>query len=230
MNKAEIEIPDVEIILVENAEITRSVQPDNRTNYILLPLIFLAVTLFGGMRLATADNSFVFLKPELITLVLAAFTLLLMFRSEMISFAGWLPDANTAPQKAANAAILLTLFAATAQVYNSLLPEKGMLHWIFVFCFFWAIATNLLAEMPAQRIIVSLGTLFAIAFVTKYIFLASLAAPAEMSWLQRVMENPGREALALVIGKPEYSSATGYIQFLTMSLYLAGLYLLPRRA
>ncbi|QQS32586.1 MAG: hypothetical protein IPM50_13150 [Acidobacteriota bacterium] len=229
MKRNEIEIADVEIVTADHPKDRPSEQRADRTAYLVVPFLFLIVTLLGGMRLAQSDNSFVFLPPELITLVLAGLTLVLVFRAEVLSFFGWFRDADPMLKKAANVAILLTLFAATSQIYNSLLPEKGLLHWLFVFCFFWAIATNLLAEMPARKVIASFGTLFGIAFIAKYIVLASLASPADISWLQRIWENPGREAIALVIGKPEFSPSSGYIHFVAIALYLAGLYLLPKR-
>lgn len=229
MNRDEIEIVDVEIITADPPTDRQVSERANRTAYIVIPLFFMTVTLLGGIRLAPADRSFIFLPPDLIALVLAANTLVLVFRAEVLSFSGWFRDADPMLKKAANAAVLLTLFAATTQIYNSLLPEKGLLHWSFVFCFFWAIATNLWAEMPARKIIASFGTLFGIAFIAKYIVLASLASPAEMSWLQRIWENPGREAIALVIGKPEFSPSTGYIHFVAIAFYLAGLYLLPKK-
>src|ERR1041385_488419 len=57
--------------------------------YLLLPAIFLTVTLLGGLRLAAADNAFVFLKPALVCLVFAAVSLVLFFRSTVVAIDGW---------------------------------------------------------------------------------------------------------------------------------------------
>src|SRR4030095_2257701 len=59
------------------------------TVYILLPLLFLAVALLGGLRFAAADNAFIFLKPALVCLVFAALTLILYFRAGLIALDGW---------------------------------------------------------------------------------------------------------------------------------------------
>jgi hypothetical protein len=229
MSRAEIEIADVEIAPNDGSVLTRAAGRRIGIGYFIPPIIFLAVTMLGGMRLAPKDNSFIFLVPELITLVLASLTMLLVFRSKLLSFSGWFESEAYLSKKIANGAILLSLFTATCQIYNSLLPEKGILHWIFVFCFFWAIATGLLAELPARRVITSLATLFAVAFVTKYVFLAGLASPAETTWLQRIWEDPGREAISMIFGRPEFSPATGYLQFFALGSYFWGLWLLPQR-
>jgi hypothetical protein len=229
MSRTEIDIADVELIPSEGSEHSRAAEGRGGIGMIVPPILFLAVTMLGGMRLAPKDNSFIFLAPELIALVLSSLTMILIFRSELLSFSGWFRHDDAASKKLANGAILLSLFTATCQVFNSLLPEKGMLHWIFVFCFFWAIVTGLLSDLPARRVVISLATLFAIAFVVKYIFLAGLASPADTTWLQRVWEDPGREAIAMIFGKPEFSPATGFLQFFALAIYFWGLWLLPQR-
>jgi hypothetical protein len=44
-----------------------------------------------------------------------------------------------------------------------------------------------------------------------------------------VLENPSKEAFTWLLDLPRFAPATGYIQFFTVVLYLAGLYLLPQR-
>lgn len=197
--------------------------------YIILPAIFLAATLLGGLRLGAVDNAFIFLKPALVCLVFAALTLVLFIRSGLISINGWLSENQTALQNAANVTVLLTLFAATVQLYNSLLPEQGLPFWIVGFCFFWTIWNNLFAEFDAKRLLRSLIALFGLAFVVKYLVLANLTAAPTNNWLQRIIENPGKEAFTWLLDLPRYATGTGYIQFFTLALYLIGLFLIPRK-
>jgi hypothetical protein len=68
--------------------------------------------------------------------------------------------------------------------------------------------------------------LFAVAFVTKYLVLAYLAAPTGESWWQGILQNPTKEAFTWLLDLPKFSPATGYIQFFTLIFYLAGLFLL----
>ncbi len=225
----EIQVPDGarggDLAVTGNRSI--AAVPSAAPTYILLPIIFLAVTLLGGMRLGAVDNSFIFLKPALICLVFAAVTLVLFFRSGLISVEGWLSETNPPLRNAANAAVLLTMFAATVQLFNALLPEQGLPFWIVGFCFFWTLWNNLFAEFDSKRLLRSLGALFGLAFVVKYLVLANLTAPTGASWLQRMIENPGREAFTWLLDLPRYSPGTGYIQFFTLALYLIGLYLTP---
>lgn len=195
--------------------------------YVLLPSIFLAVTLLGGLRLGATDSVFIFLKPALVCLVFAAVLLLLFFRSGLLRLDGWFYEDGSLLQNAANGGVLLTLFAASAQIFNSLLPEQGLPFWVVGFCFFWTLWNNLFAEFDTKKLLLSLGALFGMAFVVKYLVLANLTATSSGSWLQRVFENPGKEAFTWLLDLPQYSGGTGYIQFFALALYLIGLFLTP---
>jgi hypothetical protein len=193
--------------------------------YIVLPIIFLAVTLLGGMRLNAADNSFVFLKPPLICLVYGVVTKVLFFRSGLISVEGWISSSFTTLQNTANGLILLTIFSATSQLFNSLLPEQGLPFWVVGFCFFWTLWNNLFSAFDTQRLLRSVVALFTLAFFVKYLILPNLTAPTGSGWLQRMIENPSREAFTWLLDLPRYGPGTGYIQFFAIVLYLIGLYL-----
>src|SRR5512140_1774804 len=110
--------------------------------YLLLPAIFLTVTLLGGLRLAANDNAFIFVKPALVCLVFAALAIVLYFRSGVIELGGWFSHDLSTVHNVANAAIVLTLFTATVQLFNSLLPEHGSTLWVIGFCFFWTLWNN----------------------------------------------------------------------------------------
>lgn len=195
--------------------------------YLVLPLILLTVTLLGGMRLGAPDNAFIFLKPALICLVFSVVTLFLFFRSGLISIDGWLSDGFTTLRNGANGCILICLFAATVQLFNSLLPEQGLPFWVVGFCFIWTLWNNLFAGFDTQRLFRSLSALFGMAFIVKYLILINLTAPEGAGWLQRIIENPGREALTWTLDLPRYGRGTGYIQFFTLVFYFVGLYLTP---
>ena len=195
--------------------------------YFVLPLIFLAVTLLGGLRLGATDNAFIFLKPALVCLVFASVLLILLIRSGLIKLDRWFFEDGPLLQNAANVGVLLTMFAASAQIFNSLLPEQGLPFWVVGFCFFWTLWNNLFAEFDTKKLLRSLGALFSMAFVVKYLVLVNLTAPSSGSWLQRMFENPGKEAFTWLLDLPRYSAGTGYIQFLALALYLTGLFLTP---
>jgi hypothetical protein len=215
---------------LDNAALATRMQRASFLTYIVLPVIFLAVSLLGGLRLGSPDNAFIFLKPALICLVFAAILMILLFRSRLIDAKGWFSEDSPLLMNAANACLLLTLFAASAQMFNSLLPEKGLPFWVVGFCFAWTMWNNLFADFDAQKLIRSLGAMFAMAFVAKYLILANLTAPEGAGWLKRIFENPAKEAFTWLLDLPRYAAGTGYIQFFAAALYLLGLYLTPRSA
>lgn len=199
----------------------------NQIRYIFLPMLFLTVALLGGLRLDAADNAFVFFKPPLICLVFAGVLVILFFRAKLLRLEGWFSEAFSTLENAANAAVLLSLCAASVQIFNSLLPERGLPFWIVAFCFFWTLWNNLFAEFDAKRLLQSLGGLFGLAFVVKYLILANLAAPNGASWWQTIIANPTQEAFTWLLDLPRFSAGTGYIQFFAVIFYLLGLFLLP---
>ncbi|HVE57189.1 MAG TPA: hypothetical protein VNB22_10200 [Pyrinomonadaceae bacterium] len=199
----------------------------NQKTYLLLPFVFLTVTLLGGLRLSSPANAFIFWRPALFCLISAAILMVLFFRARLISVDGWFSEDFPTLQNVANGAVMVTLFAASAQIFNALLPEQGLPFWVFAFCFFWTLWNNLFADFDVKKLLRSLGALFGLAFVVKYLLLANLAAPASESWLQGIFQNPTKEAFTWLFDLPRFSAGTGYIQFFTVAFYLLGLFLLP---
>lgn len=196
--------------------------------YIFIPLIFLTVTLLGGLRLSGTDSALIFLKPPLFCLIFGAILLVLFFRAKLISLDGWFSEEFPTIKNVANAAVLLTLFAASTQLFNSLLPEQGLPFWVVGFCFFWTLWNNLFAEFDTRRLLRSLGALFGLAFIVKYLVLVNLTAPASDSWLRSLIENPAKEAFTWLLDLPRFAPGTGYIQFFAVVFYLIGLFLIPQ--
>jgi hypothetical protein len=71
----------------------------------------------------------------------------------------------------------------------------------------------------------SLAILFGTAFVLKHLLLASLYSP-EGGWLQRMAGTLLQGVAIGTLDAPTFAPVTGYIAFLTLSLYVAGLILL----
>jgi len=211
----------------DNRKFGRPAAANNgQLQYIFLPLLFLTVALLGGLRLNAADGAFLFLKPALICLIYAGILLVLFFRANLIKLDGWFSENFSTLKNVANAAVLFSLFAASAQIFNSLLPERGLPFWIIGFCFFWTLWNNLFAEFDTRRLIKSLGGLFGLAFVVKYLVLANLTAPSSESWWQGIIQNPTQEAFTWLLDLPRFSAGTGYIQFFAVMFFLLGLFLL----
>src|SRR5678815_3858056 len=190
--------------------------------YWVLPLIFLTVALLGGLRVSAEDHKFIFFPPPLITLVLAVLLMLLFVRGGLIELRSWIAANNPPLQNVSYIWVLLTLFFASAQAFNSVLPERGLLHWLFSFFFLWTLWNNQFSSFDARRLLRSLAILFGTAFVIKHMLLASLYSP-EGGWLKRVA---GTLLQGVALDTPIFAPATGYIAFFTLALYVTGLILL----
>jgi len=120
---------------------------------------------------------------------------------------------------------LLSLFFASAQAFNSVLPERGLLYWLFSFFFLWTLWNNQFSSFDARRLLRSLAVLFGTAFVLKHMLLASLYAP-EGGWLKRIA-GALLEGVSLgTLDAQAFAPATGYISFFTLALYVTGLVLM----
>ena len=193
---------------------------------LLLPTIFLTVALMGGVRIDAATRVFLFVPPALITLVLAALLLALFVRGQLIELGAWLAGTQRPLTNIAHALMLGTLFFASAQAFNAVLPEAGLLRWLFAFFFLWTLWQNQFSAFDARRLLRSLCALFGTAFVLRHVLLAGLYAP-EGNWLRRLAGAlfAGLTEGALV-GTEAYAPATGYLAFFTLALYVCGLVLL----
>lgn len=194
--------------------------------FIALPMIFLTVALLGGLRVSAEDRVFVFIAPPLVTLILATLLMLLFVRGHLIELKAWLTSDYTLLENISHALTLLSLFFASAQAFNSVLPERGLLFWLFSFFFLWTLWNNQFSSFDARRLLRSLAVLFGTAFVLKHMLIASLYAP-EGGFLKRIA-GALLEGVSLgTLDAQAFAPATGYISFFTLALYVAGLTLLP---
>src|SRR5256885_15018691 len=193
--------------------------------FVALPLIFLTVALLGGLRVTVEEHNFMFVAPPLITLVLAAMLMMLFVRGHLIELHSWLASDHAPLINVSHALTLLALFFASAQAFNSVLPEKGLLYWLFSFFFLWTLWNNQFSTFDARRLLRSLAVLFATAFILKHMLLASLYSP-DGGWLKKVAGVLLQGVSLGTLDAPAFAPATGYISFFTLALYVAGLLLL----
>jgi hypothetical protein len=193
--------------------------------YVLLPLIFLTSALLGGLRIAAPEGEFVFVTPALICLIFATLLLALFVRTGLINLQGWFSDSIPTLANAANGAVLLTLFAASVQMFNSLIPEQGLSFWVVAFCFLWTLGASFFTVGDPVKLVRSIVALFSFAFLTKYFILLNLTSTSAGGWLRRLWDDPTKEAVTYLLDLPRYAPATGYIQFFAAALFLLGLFL-----
>jgi hypothetical protein len=192
----------------------------------VLPALFLTVAGAGGLRIAPAGGGMSFVPPPLITLVLAVLLLGVMARAGLLIPTGLVSDHRTGLENASGAVVLLTLFAASAQLFTCLTPDAGMLRLVFNLFFLFLLWNTLAAQPDRTRLLRSLVVVFGWAYVVRYVALAALADP-EAGWTRRLLTVLLEGAA--VSGEPTAPLA-GYIAFATLALYMIGLVLLPRPA
>ncbi|HYY41781.1 MAG TPA: hypothetical protein VE775_03550, partial [Pyrinomonadaceae bacterium] len=189
--------------------------------YLLLPTLLLTVALTGGMRVDAATRALLFRPPPLVTLVLALLLLPLLVRGGLIVPRAWFDAALPPRANFAHALTLVALYFASAQAFNAVLPEAGLMRWLFAFFFLWTLWQQQFSRFDARRLLGSLAALFGTAFVLKHLLLAPLYAP-EGGWLRRLAGALFEGLTQGTVGGGEsFAPATGYLAFLTLVLYAA---------
>lgn len=190
---------------------------------IVLPVIFLTVTLLGGLRIGVDEVRLT--PPPLMALTLGMVLLGSLARGVVFVPGLFLNPRRRPLENTSGAIVLLTLFAAGAQTFNLLTPERGLLHFLFSAFFLMQLLTTLAGTNGRTPMLRSLLVLLGSAFVLRFVILESLYAPGTGT-LKRVLTVLLEGA---TLGTLEYESlapATGYVAFATLTLYLLGLVLL----
>src|SRR3982750_3422677 len=95
-------------------------------NFVILPFVFLTVALLGGLRIGAESRTFIFITPPLVTLLLAVLLMLLFVRGGLIRFDNWIGSDFSPLTNFAHIWMFITVFFASAQAFNSVLPESGL--------------------------------------------------------------------------------------------------------
>lgn len=193
---------------------------------LVLPGLLLTVTLLGGFRYAASGMRFV--APSLISLILALLHLAVLMRGGLLAPEHLMNAGRGGLANLSGAVVLVTLTAASAQVFNTLAPDHGLLHVVFNIFFLLLLWNTMAASPDPPHLLQSLMVVFGSAFACKYIVLASLYDPAG-GLMKRVMTGILEGiALGTIDYRPD-STVTGYVTFFGVLLYFLALALLPRR-
>jgi hypothetical protein len=169
-----------------------------------------------------------FVPPPLITLVLAVLLLGVMARAGLLVPSGLLGDHRGGLENASGAVVLLALFAASAQLFNCLTPDGGMLRVIFNLFFLFLLWNTMAAQPDRTRLLRSLLVVFGWAYVVRYVALAALADP-QAGWTRRLLTVLLEGASSGQVQGEATAPLAGYVAFATLALYMIGLVLLPAR-
>lgn len=191
-------------------------------HFIVLPTMLLTVALLGGLRVDGQTKQFIFIAPPLVTLVMAILLGVLFVRAGAINLHYWLAIDQPTLTNLAHLLTLVSLFFASAQAFNSVLPESGLLHWMFSFFFLWTLWTNQFSNFDARRLLRSLIVLFATAFLFKHLVVSGLYA-SEGGLLRRIAATLLQ---GIAIDIPAFAPITGYISFFALALYVVALLLI----
>ena len=189
---------------------------------LLLPVMFLTVTLAGGLSLGPPVS---FSPPPLFALILAALLVAALFRSGVLVPAG-LVDASRGPLANVNGAVVIvTLFAASAQAFHLLTPAAGLPLLLFD-GFLLVLLLNTLVTYPDRvELLRSLMVIFGSGFVLKFVILAALSDPTG-GRLKRLLLLAVEGATLGTLTQDPLPPAAGYIAFFTLLLFLIAVWAL----
>ena len=205
-------------------------KPETRDvfKYIVVPVLFLTVALMGGVRFTAENNELQFLAPQLVSVILAAFVMILFVRGGLIELPDYVGEHHGLVENASGAMRLATVYFATIQIFNAVTPERGLLNFCFYLFYFLIFWNNLFVVFNPVRLTKSLATVLGASFVLKYLVLADLFAPSE-SWAKYILQKLMQTATLGTLDFERFAPATGYLGFATVVLYIITLYLISPR-
>ena len=126
-----------------------------------LPLLFLTVALFGGMRIF---DRVVLLPPTLFGLVLGLLLLGVIVKCGALAPERLMSSARPAIANLNGFAVLVAAFLACAQAFNLATPDAGLPHLLFSVYFLVLLINTLAASPDRVRVLRSLAVIFGSAF------------------------------------------------------------------
>lgn len=190
---------------------------------VVLPLIFLTIALFGGLDPGAADP---WTPPSLFSLVLAVMVMAALVRSGTLAPDRLLHGSRSIVANANGFMVLLSLFAASAQLLNMLTPRSGLPALIVGIVLFVLLLNTLVMSPDRPRLLRSFAVVTGSAFVLKFVLLAALADTGG-GRTKRVLLALFDVATLGTISQAPLHPAAGYGAFLIVLLFLIGVALLP---
>lgn len=190
---------------------------------IVLPAIFLTVTLIGGLRPATPT---LMTAPSEFALILACLLVGVLVRSGVLAPQRLLRSTRPPLENANGAVVLLTLFAASAQILTLLTPDSGLPLLLFDAFLLVLLANTMITAPDRDRALRSLLVIFGSAFVLKFAVLASLSS-ADGGRMRRVLIALFDAATLGTMSQEQLPAGSGYLAFLAIALFMIGAAALP---
>jgi len=190
---------------------------------VVLPLLFLTVTLLAGARFG---GTVALVPPSLFSLVLATMLLAALIRGGALAPDRLLHGSRPIVANANGAVVLVTLFAAASQLLGLLTPQSGLPRF-FVDVFLFVLLLNTLVAQPDRtRLLRSLGVILGSALVLKFVVLAALSDPSGSRTAQVIYALFDLATFGTLAQEPQ-SPVAGYMAFVAIALFLIGSAALP---
>lgn len=190
---------------------------------IVLPVLLLTVTWLGGLRVS---ERVLLEPPTLISLVMAVLLLVVLIQSGAIAPSRLVDQSRTSLANANGAVVLLATFVASAQVLSCVTPTSGLPALMVSVLVSAMLVQMLSASLDRTRVLRAMAVTLGVAFVLKFVLLASLSAPVGgpvARALQLLFDNVTMGAITQAPLRP----VNGYLAFATIALYLLTLPMLP---
>ena len=192
---------------------------------LVLPLLFLTVALCGSVRLG---QTLALLPPSVYALILGMLLVRLLIQGRALVPGALLSPARGALANINGGVVLLTLWAASAQVFAVLIPDNGLPR-LIVSVFFLILLLNTAAASPDRpRLLRSLAVTFGSAFCLKFVVLSTLSETGT-GWFKRVLLAMVEGVTLGTLTQDAMHPASGYIALFALGLFLIGVFLLPFR-
>jgi hypothetical protein len=191
-----------------------------------LPVLFLTVTLLGGLR---PGSAVVLVPPSLFSLILAVLLVGVLVQSRAFVPRRVMNASRPALANLSGGVLVVALLAASAQMFSVLTPDAGLPRILFS-VYFLVLMINTMAASPDRvRVLRSLAVTFGAAFVLKFIVLDALSDPAG-GRLARVLQVLFEGVTLGTLTQAAQHPAAGYLAFVVIVIFLAALALLPSAA
>jgi hypothetical protein len=191
---------------------------------IVLPLLFLTIALLGGLE-PGADSPWA--PPTTFSLVLAVMIVGALVRSGALAPERLLDGSRTILENSNGGVLLLSLFAASAQVVHMLTPRSGMPSVIVAIVLFLLLVNTLVVSPDRPRLLRSLAVVLGSAFLLKFVILMALANPDRGATARVVLAVFDAATLGTITQDP-LPASVGYVAFVVVIFYLVGVAALPR--
>ena len=190
-----------------------------------LPVVFLTVFLLGGIRIGAGAA---LVPPSVFALVLGVLLVRVLVQCGALAPERLVASSRSVLADVNGFVVLVTLWAAAAQTVALLIPESGLPR-LVLNVFFLIMLLNTAAASPDRvRLLRSLTVTFGSAFVVKFVILYELSTPGT-TWLKRVLQAMLEGITLGALTQEVPHPVTGYLAFLTVALFLFGVFLLPHR-